>query len=369
MAETVDCVVIGAGVVGLAVARRLAMAGREVIVLEAADMIGTETSSRNSEVIHAGIYYPTDSYKARACVEGKHFLYEYCAAHGVAHQRIGKLIVATEESQVPKLEALRAQAAANGVMDLEPLDVRTIEKMEPAVRAVAGVFSPSTGIIDSHGLMLAYQGDAEAHGAMIAFRSPVTGGMVTDKGILIRTGGAEPMELLCRSVVNSAGLHATRLAAQIEGMPTDLIPRTYYARGCYFSMLGRNPFSHLIYPMPEASVLGVHVTLDIGGQCRFGPDLDWIDTLDYSVDPARAEKFYAAIRTYFPGLKDGALQPAYAGIRPKIHGPGEPQPDFLLQGPQDHGIPGLVNLFGIESPGLTSSPVIADTVAEMLAGG
>src|SRR5690606_20610963 len=256
MAETVDCVVIGAGVVGLAVARRLAMAGREVIVLEAADMIGTETSSRNSEVIHAGIYYPTDSYKARACVEGKHFLYEYCAAHGVAHQRIGKLIVATEESQVPKLEALRAPAAANGGMDLEPLDVRTIEKMEPAVRAVAGVFSPSTGIIDSHGLMLAYQGDAEAHGAMIAFRSPVTGGMVTDKGILIRTGGAEPMELLCRSVVNSAGLHATRLAAQIEGMPTDLIPRTYYARGCYFSMLGRNPFSHLIYPMPEASVLG-----------------------------------------------------------------------------------------------------------------
>lgn len=369
MAESVDCVVIGAGVVGLAVARRLAMAGREVIVLEAADMIGTETSSRNSEVIHAGIYYPTGSYKARACVEGKHFLYEYCAAHGVPHKRVGKLIVATEETQVPKLHALKAQADANDVRDLELLDAKTIGKMEPAVHAVAGVFSPSTGIIDSHGLMLAYQGDAEEHGAMIAFKSPVIGGMVTDEGILIRTGGDEPMELLCRSVVNSAGLHATRLAASIEGVPADVVPKTHYARGCYFSMLGRNPFSHLIYPMPEASVLGVHVTLDIGGQCRFGPDLDWIDTLDYNVDPARADKFYAAIRTYFPDLKDGALQPAYAGIRPKIHGPGEPQPDFLVQGPAESGVPGLVNLFGIESPGLTSSPVIADTVAELLAGG
>ena len=368
MPEQVDCVVVGAGVVGLAVARKLAMAGREVIVLEAADMIGTGVSSRNSEVIHAGIYYPTGSFKAQACVAGKLWLYDYCAEHGVPHKRIGKLIVASNESEVPRLHALRAQAAANGVHDTELLDAKDVERLEPAVRAVAGVLSPSTGIIDSHGLMLAYQGDAEAHGAMIAFNSPVEGGAVTPEGILLRVGGAEPMDLLCRTLVNSAGLHAPRLAAAIEGVPAETIPKAHYAKGNYFFISGKQPFSRLVYPMPEASVLGVHVTIDLGGQCKFGPDLEWVDELDYEVDPQRAEKFYAAIRTYYPDLKDGMLQPGYSGIRPKIHGPGEPQPDFLVQGPDAHGVPGLINLFGIESPGLTSSPAIADAVLRLTTG-
>ena len=365
MPEQVDCVVVGAGVVGLAVARRLAMAGREVIVLDSAEMIGTGVSSRNSEVIHAGIYYPTGSFKAQACVAGKLWLYDYCAAHGVPHKQLGKVIVASEESQVPRLRALQEVAHANGVHDLEWLDAKAVERLEPAVRAVAGLLSPSTGIIDSHGLMLAYQGDAEEHGAMIAFHSPVEGGAVTPQGILLRVGGPEPMELLCRTLVNSAGLHATHLARSIEGMPSELIPKAYLAKGNYFYVAGRQPFTHLVYPMPEASVLGVHVTLDLGGQCKFGPDLEWVDSLDYEVDPGRAERFYAAIRTYYPDLKDGALQPAYSGIRPKIHGPGEPQPDFIVQGPRTHGVPGLVNLFGIESPGLTSSPAVADAVLEL----
>ena len=362
MAERVDCVVVGAGVVGLAVARRLAMAGREVIVLEAEDMIGTGVSSRNSEVIHAGIYYPSGSFKAEACVAGKLWLYDYCADHGVPHARIGKLIVASEESQVPRLRTLQEQAAANGVHDLEYLGANSVNRLEPAVRAVAGLFSPSTGIIDSHGLMLAYQGDAEEHGAMIAFCSPVESGAATPDGILLRVGGTEPMELLCRTVVNSAGLYAPKLAGSIEGMPPAHVPKAYYAKGNYFYVTGKQPFTHLVYPMPEASVLGVHVTLDLGGQCKFGPDLEWIDEIAYEVDPTRADRFYAAIRTYYPDLKDGSLMPAYSGIRPKIHGPGEPQPDFVVQGPATHGVPGLVNLFGIESPGLTSSPAVADAV-------
>lgn len=365
MTERVDCVVIGAGVVGLACARWLAMAGREVIVLEAADMIGSETSSRNSEVIHAGIYYPTGSFKARACVEGKHFLYRYCAEHGVPHANCGKLIVATREEQLPALHALKDKAAENGVPDLELLDPAGIERMEPAVYGVAALFSPSTGIIDSHSLMLAYQGDAEALGTMIAFESPVLGGMATNDGIMLRVGGAEAMEIVARTVVNSAGLGAQQVASAIEGVPKETIPPLYYAKGNYFGLQGRQPFSRLVYPMPEASVLGVHVTIDLGGQCRFGPDLEWVDTLDYDVDPARAEAFYAAIRTYYPDLADGALVSSYSGIRPKIHGPGEPQPDFVIQGPDVHGVAGLINLYGIESPGLTASPAIAEAVGRM----
>ncbi|MFN4090838.1 MAG: NAD(P)/FAD-dependent oxidoreductase [Alphaproteobacteria bacterium] len=369
MTERVDCVVIGAGVVGLAVARRLAMAGREVIVLDGADMIGTGTSSRNSEVIHAGIYYPTGSFKAKACVAGKHALYDYCATHGVPHRRIGKLIVASAESEIPRLRALQEIAAANGVPDLQWLDRAAVERLEPAVRAAAGLLSPSTGIIDSHGLMLAYQGDAEDAGAMLAFNSPVIGGKVTGEGILLHVGGGDPMDLLCRTVVNSASLHAPALAASIEGVPPETIPKAYFAKGSYFSVLGRQPFTHLVYPMPEASVLGVHVTLDLGGQCKFGPDLEWVDELNYDVDPNRADRFYAAIRAYYPDLKDGALQPAYAGIRPKIHGPSEPQPDFLLQDKAAHGVPGLINLYGIESPGLTASMAVADEVLRLTLAG
>ena len=365
--EQVDTVVIGAGVVGLAVARALAMAGREVIVLEAENAIGTHTSSRNSEVIHAGIYYPKDSLKARLCVAGRQQLYAYCADHGVSHQRCGKLIVATSAAQIPQLEKILAQGRANGVTDLAPVDLARVRDMEPAVQCVAALHSPSTGIIDSHGLMLAYQGDAEAHGAMLAFTGPVSGGRVQDDGILLEVGGEQPMQLLARRVVNSAGLHAPKVAASLEGFPPAHVPPSYYCKGNYYSLAGRAPFSRLIYPIPEAAGLGVHVTLDLAGQARFGPDVEWIDKIDYTVDPQRAEKFYAAIRSYWPDLKDGALSPGYSGIRPKIQAPSEPARDFMIEGPRDHGVAGLVNLFGIESPGLTASLALGDMVAGLLA--
>lgn len=366
MLETVDCVVVGAGVVGLAVARRLAMAGREVIVVEAEDMMGSHTSARNSEVIHGGIYYPTNSLRAQLCVAGKLALYPYCEAHGVPHKNVMKVIVASEESEIPKLKALQDKAAENGVTDLELLDAKRIEQLEPAVRAVAGLLSPSTGIIDSHGLMVAYLGDAESHGAMLALCSPIVGGSVHSDGIEVEVGGADPMRLKTRTLVNSAGLGSQAVARCLEGFPEALIPPRHLAKGNYYSMTGRQPFNHLVYPMPAASVLGVHVTIDLSGRCRFGPDLEWVDDLNYDVDPTRAEKFYDAVRTYFPDLQDDSLQPDYCGIRPKIHGPGEAQPDFMIQGPEVHGVGGLVNLFGIESPGLTASMAIADKVAERL---
>ena len=365
--EQVDTVVIGAGVVGLAVARALAMAGREVIVLEAENAIGTHTSSRNSEVIHAGIYYPKGSLKARLCVAGRQQLYAYCADHGVSHQRCGKLIVATSPAQIPQLEKILAQGRANGVTDLAPVDLARVRDMEPAVQCVAALHSPSTGIIDSHGLMLAYQGDAEAHGAMLAFTGPVSGGRVQDDGILLEVGGEQPMQLLARRVVNSAGLHAPKVAASLEGFPPAHVPPSYYCKGNYYSLAGRAPFSRLIYPIPEAAGLGVHVTLDLAGQARFGPDVEWIDKIDYTVDPQRVEKFYATIRSYWPDLKDGALSPGYSGIRPKIQAPSEPARDFMIEGPRDHGVAGLVNLFGIESPGLTASLALGDMVAGLLA--
>ncbi|MEI6302098.1 MAG: NAD(P)/FAD-dependent oxidoreductase [Betaproteobacteria bacterium] len=365
--EHVDTVVIGAGVVGLAVARALALAGREVIVLEAENAIGTHTSSRNSEVIHAGIYYPKGSLKAQLCVAGRQQLYEYCSDHGVGHQRCGKLIVATSESQIADLDKIRAAAHANGVADVAPIALERVREMEPAVRCVAALHSPSTGIIDSHGLMLAYQGDAEAHGAMLAFTGTVTSGQITADGIVLEVGGEQPMQLLAKQVVNSAGLHAPALAASLAGFPRDHVPPSYLCKGNYYSLTGRAPFSRLIYPIPEAAGLGVHVTLDMAGQARFGPDVEWIDNIDYSVDPQRADKFYAAIRTYWPELKDGALSPGYCGIRPKISGPKEAAHDFMIEGPREHGVPGLVNLFGIESPGLTASLAIGGLVAEMLA--
>jgi L-2-hydroxyglutarate oxidase LhgO len=366
MTEQVECVVVGAGVVGLAVARALALAGREVMVLEADTMIGTGTSSRNSEVIHAGIYYPPGSAKARLCVRGKELLYRYCAEKGVPHKRLGKLIVAVEEAEIATFEGIEKRARANGVEDLRWLDGREATAMEPALRCVAALLSPSTGIIDSHALMLAYQGDAESAGAMTVFRAPVEAGRVTRDGVELRVGGTEPMTLATRILVNSAGLFAPALARSIEGLPPETIPREFLCKGHYFTLAGRAPFRHLIYPAPEKAGLGVHLTLDMGGQAKFGPDTEWIERLDYSVDPARGESFYAAIRRYWPGLPDGALQPGYAGIRPKIVGPEAGVGDFVVQGPAVHGVPGVVHLFGIESPGLTASLAIAEAVLEAL---
>lgn len=371
--DRIEAVVIGAGVVGLAVARALAAQGREVVLLEAANAIGTGASSRNSEVIHAGLYYPEGSLKARLCVQGRDLLYAYCAERGIAHRRCGKLVVATHAGQLDALAALQRQALANGVADVVWLDAAQAKAMEPQLQCVAALHSPSTGIIDSHGLMLALQGDAERDGAMLAFDSPVVAARVTGAGIELDVGGAVPSTVLAQVVVNSAGLDAPRVAAGIEGLAPGLVPVPRFSKGCYFSLAGKAPFSRLVYPMHEGAWLGVHLTLDLGGQARFGPDAEWLPAgidsaqIDYSVDPRRGEVFYEAVRRYWPALPDGALQPAYAGVRPKIHGPGEPAPDFVIQGPAVHGVPGLVNLFGIESPGLTSSMAIAGEVATLLA--
>jgi len=366
MSEAVECVVIGAGVVGLAVARALALAGHEVMVLEKERWIGSETSSRNSEVIHAGIYYPKGSLKARLCVAGKQKLYAYCAERGIAHKRLGKLIVAGNEAETPVIEGVRRRAEGNGVADRRWLGGNELRSLEPALAAVGAYFSPSTGIIDSHALMLAYQADLEAEGGMVVLRAPVLSGTAGANGFALAVGGAEPMTLSCKLLVNSGGIHAPRLARAIAGIPPDSIPRDYFCRGVYFTLAMRSPFRHLIYPVPEAAGLGVHLTLDLAGQARFGPDVEWIDGIDYTVDPRRGERFYAAIRSYWPELPDGALQPGYAGIRPKISGPNEPAADFCVQGPAEHGLPGLVNLYGIESPGLTASLAIAEQVAALL---
>jgi len=359
--DEVECVVVGAGVVGLAVARALALDGREVVVLEAAEAIGTETSSRNSEVVHAGIYYPTGSLKARLCVAGRDALYAYCEARGIPYRRCGKLIVATDEAQIPRLQALKEKAEANGVANLRRISGDEAREMEPELVCVAALHSPSSGIVDSHGLMLGYLGDAEDRGAMVAFRAPVERGEVLPGGgFALEVGGAEPMRLRCRTLVNAGGLHAQAVARRIDGVPPQTIPPAYLAKGNYFSLAGRSPFSRLVYPIPEPGGLGVHVTVDLGGQARFGPDVEWVDRIDYAVDPARADRFYGAVRRYWPGLRDGALLPGYAGIRPKLVPQGAPDADFVVQGPDVHGIEGLVNLYGIESPGLTASLAIAD---------
>jgi L-2-hydroxyglutarate oxidase LhgO len=361
--EKLDAVVIGAGVVGLAVARALALAGREVVILESEDAIGTHTSSRNSEVIHAGIYYPKGSLKARSCVAGKELLYEYCVSHGVPHKRTGKLIVATSESQIPELQSIQQKAHGNGVSDVVWMTRAQALALEPELHCVAALYSPSTGIIDSHALMLAYLGDAEDAGAMLALKTRLLGAQVVPSGFIVHTS---EMDLRCRVLVNSAGLRAPSVARSIEGFPETLVPREFYAKGNYYSLSGKNPFSRLVYPVPEPGGLGVHVTLDLAGQARFGPDVEWVERVDYDVDPKRAERFYAAIRRYWPGLPDGALAPGYAGIRPKTAGPGEPAPDFVVQGPRSHGVAGLVQLFGIESPGLTSSLALAGIVLDEL---
>lgn len=361
--DKVDCLIIGAGVVGLAVARRLAAAGSEVLILEAEKTFGSGISARNSEVIHAGIYYPHASLKARLCVAGRQQLYDYCAARGISHRRCGKLIVATTEAQVAELGNIARQAAANGVDDLQMLDAQAARQLEPALACQAALLSPSTGIIDSHQLMLSLLADAEGHGAQLAVNCPVIGGTVAPDGIRLHTGGTASMEIHARSVINCAGLGAQVLARRIEGLPPGSIPPLHYAKGNYFSLSRPSPFSHLIYPVPERHGLGVHLTLDLAGQARFGPDVEWIETLDYRVTEQRAAGFYTAIRRYWPDLPDNALQPAYAGIRPKIHAAGQSALDFHISGPNEHGVVGLINLYGIESPGLTASLALADLVA------
>lgn len=363
--DQIECVVIGAGVVGLAVARALAARGREVIVLEAAEAIGVGTSSRNSEVIHAGIYYPRGSLKATLCVRGREMLYDYCAERGVPHQRCGKLLVATARNQIPQLEAIMARGKENGVLDLMRISGEEAQALEPALQCVEAVFSPQTGIVDSHQLMLALLGDAERDGAICAFHAPVEAIEAVNGRFVVKVGGNSPTTIGAACVINSAGLHANAIARKIRGLDARHVPPLYLARGNYFSISGRAPFNRLIYPMPNEAGLGVHLTIDLGGQARFGPDVEWVDSINYDVDPQRAESFYAAIRAYWPALPDQALQPAYAGIRPKLSGPGEPAPDFLIQGPAAHGVRGLVNLFGIESPGLTASLAIAQRVCEV----
>jgi len=371
--DQVDSIVIGAGAVGLATARALAASGRETIVVEAEPAIGQGVSSRNSEVIHAGLYYPTGSLKARLCVRGKELLYELCASHGVEHRRCGKLVVATTEVEAAAMLAIQERAAANDV-PVEWLDARQAKALEPALQCVAALLSPTTGIVDSHGLMLALQGDLERAGGMVALGSAVDsvtlGG--ADGAHVVRM--ADGSEVAAREVVNSASLHACALARRFEGLAPAFVPQEHFAKGNYYSLAGKAPFGHLIYPAPADAWLGVHLTLDLGGQAKFGPDLEWLavrrpQDIDYTVDPRRADGFYAEVRRYWPALPDGALQPSYSGVRPKIYGPGEKAPDFRIDGAALHGVRGLVNLFGIESPGLTSALAIAEHVVNLLDGG
>jgi len=362
MTEKIDCAVIGAGVVGLAVARAMQLSGHETIVLEAERAIGTGTSSRNSEVIHAGIYYAQGSLKARFCVEGRKLLYQYCGEHGVAHRNCGKFIVATAQNQVATLEKIMAAAKANGVDDLRFIPVQEVKEKEPRLSCVAALESPSTGIVDSHGFMLALQGDFEAAGGVVALGAPVLAGKCARPGVVVEVGGEDPMALEADMLINCAGLHAPDLARKLTGFPLSAVPANHFTKGNYYSLSGRSPFSRLIYPVPVPGGLGVHLTLDLAGQARFGPDVEAIDRIDYSVDPGRVDAFYAEIRKYWPALPDGVLQPAYSGIRPKLGTPQSPLADFVIQGPREHGVSGLVNLFGIESPGLTAALAIADCV-------
>ena len=361
--DSVECLVIGAGVVGLAIARALARSRREVVVLESEGVIGSGVSSRNSEVIHAGLYYPRNLNKRRLCIEGKAMLYAFCREYGVPHQRCGKILVATTEAEVGKLAAIKKQAEANGVADLVWLGRDEARALEPALRVAKALLSPSTGIIDSHAFMLALEGEAKRHGAMLALETPVVAGRTAERGLVIETGGRNPTRIAANVVVNSAGLGAQAVARSIAGMPQKEIPPLHLAKGSYFALAKQSPFSHLVYPVPSPGGLGIHMTLDMSGRARFGPDVEWVETIDYAVDPRRAEAFYDDVRSYWPGLPDGALQPDYSGIRPKIERPGGSGTDFLIQGEKDHGVAGLLNLFGIESPGLTCSLAIADQIA------
>lgn len=391
--ETVDCVVIGAGIVGIAVARELSVKhGREVFVIESASTFGTETSSRNSEVIHAGIYYPPNSLKALFCVRGRKLLYRYCTEHEIPHNQIGKLIVATRPSEVPELKALMTRATENGVDDLRLMEGYEAMKLEPELQCTTALLSPVSGIVDTHSLMLSLVAEAESHGTTFSYNTSVIGGRCKGNGVHLHISesnalkswdGMSPLHpefiLVPRLVVNSAGLSAPALSRHFSGLDAGVIPNSYYARGCYFTLSNTKvpPFQHLIYPIPEDGGMGVHVTLDLNGQIKFGPDVEWMDGIDdissflnmfdYSVSRERANQFYAAIRKYYPNLKDGSLEPGYAGIRPKLSGPKQAPADFVIQGEDIHGVAGLVNLFGIESPGLTSSLAIAEHVATRFA--
>ena len=360
--DRVHTIVVGAGVIGLAIARALALGGREVLVLEAAGSFGTETSSRNSEVVHAGVYYPPGSLKAQLCVEGRRLLYAYCAGHGVPVRNCGKFIVGTEPGQEAKLAGTLERARANGVEDIDWIAPADAMRAEPGLRCVAALDSRTTGIVDSHAFMLALLGEFENAGGVLAMHAPVSRVACEPSGWVVHTGGDAAFALGCDVLVNAAGLHAQAVAAFIESLPKEYVPKRYLARGCYFSLSGRAPFSRLIYPVPVDGGLGVHLTLDMGRQAKFGPDVEWIEHIDYRVDASRSAGFYAEIRAYWPALLDGALQPSYAGIRPKLSGPGEPPADFLISGPETHGVPRLINLFGIESPGLTSALAIAERV-------
>ncbi|MCW9045630.1 MAG: NAD(P)/FAD-dependent oxidoreductase [Alphaproteobacteria bacterium] len=361
--ERIDCAVIGAGVVGLAIARAIAQTGKEVVVLEAENAIGTGTSARNSEVIHAGIYYPKGSLKAQFCVEGNKMLYDFCQSHGIPHKKLGKLIVATTEEQLPALRTLAKKAQDNGVVDLVELNQEQTLSLEPKLKCAASLLSPSSGIVDSHALMLALQGDLEEAGGMIALSSPVLKGKKEGNTIKLNVGGVEPMKIECDLVINSAGLSAQSVAKKLG---VKAIPKRYIAKGNYFSLTGGHPFKRLIYPLPEPGGLGVHLTLDMGGQAKFGPDVEWIEEEYYTVEATRGESFYEAIRSYWPELRDNSLTPDYAGIRPKLSGPGEAAADFVIQGPEQNGLPGLINLYGIESPGLTSCLAIAKSITSLI---
>lgn len=366
--DHVDCVVAGAGVIGLAIARALAMAGREVVVVEAERLIGTQTSSRNSEVIHAGIYYPTGSVKARLCVRGREALYRYCRDRGIAHERCGKLIVATDAPELPKLRALLTQAHANGVSDVSEITADAAQALEPQLHCVAALHSPSTGIIDSHALMLAFQGDAEEHGCMIAFDNRLIGVQPTAAGLVLNVEGENEIKISCTLLINAAGHGAWQIARNVIGLSPRAIPPHVLAKGNYYRLEGRAaPFHRLVYPMPGDGNLGIHFTRDLAGQARFGPDVQWLggERLDYAVATDRGPAFERAVRSYWPGLPDNALVPSYSGIRPKLVGSGQPAGDFLIQTEAEHGITGLIQLFGFESPGLTASLAVADAVAAL----
>lgn len=365
--ERIDSLVVGAGVIGLAIARKLAQDGREVLVVDAGDVIGCGSSSRNSEVVHAGIYYPPEWLKTRLCIAGRRQLYDYCEARGVPFRKMGKVIVATEEAERPALKNLLARAHGNGLAELRPLSRAELAELEPEVRAVAGLYSPETGIVDSHQLMLALEGDLEAAGGMVALNTRIAAGRIErdSRAIAIELEDGEDMTVSCRTVVNAAGLGAQAFASAL-GLPPAHVPTLHLARGQYYTLAGAHPFRHLVYPLPAAGGLGVHVTLDLAGQVRFGPDVHWVDSEDYTFDERPLPAVAAAIRRYWPGLPAERLAPGYCGIRTKLSGPGEPNRDFVISGPDEHGVRGLVCLYGIESPGLTAALSIADRVVELL---